>query len=60
MSERWVIHALLVCQDCGWEPEKHATAQAAASSHASRKGHKVTGEVAYAVECGDRTRTEDT
>lgn len=52
MSYKWVIHAMAHCTKCGWSESDYKTAQKKASDHASRTGHKVKAEVAYAIEYG--------
>lgn len=50
---RWPTHALFDCQDCKKSWEDFTTAQAQASAHARRTGHRVYGEVGYAVRYND-------
>ena len=47
--DRWRIHALLRCVDCGKEWGMYATAQANALRHARKAEHTVRGEAGCAV-----------
>lgn len=46
------IHAIATCTECGQEWQDYNTALARAARHARETGHRVTGEVAYAMEWG--------
>jgi hypothetical protein len=40
-----LVHGLATCLDCGWHTEMYKNAQANASRHAAKYGHKVVGEL---------------
>lgn len=48
-STKWVIHAILSCQDCKGYWDNYKTAQTQARLHAQKTGHVVRGEVGYGI-----------
>ena len=54
MAKQWVIGAILSCQTCGKEWQDYRTARQSARKHAEGTGHRVTGEITYAVEYAAR------
>jgi len=44
-----VIHAIMRCQDCGWETYSYKNAQAIAKIHAKKYKHRVEGELGISL-----------
>lgn len=47
--EKWLVHAVMSCEECGWEEGNFLEAQETARAHAKKYGHKVAGELGYAL-----------
>lgn len=43
-TERWTIHCIAWCTECGKEWQHHETARKQAYNHARATGHRVAGE----------------
>ncbi len=43
-----VVHAIVRCDDCGWETGSYKNAQAISKLHAQRYKHHVSGELGIA------------
>ena len=48
--KKWKVHTIIACVDCGKEFDNYLTATKDASKHHRKTGHKITGEIGYAVE----------
>ena len=48
--EYGVVHGLAECLDCGWKTDSYKNAQAIASIHAKKHGHRVIGELGIRFE----------
>jgi len=44
---KYLIHAIVICFDCGWREEDYLIAQKEARKHAKKTGHTVSLETAY-------------
>lgn len=51
--DKWLVHAIMDCLDCDWYCDEFLTAQSEASKHAKDTGHKIHGELGYAVRYND-------
>ena len=49
-----VIHAIVKCEDCGWETTSYKNALAIAKIHARKHGHRVCGELGIAFSYNGR------
>jgi hypothetical protein len=49
-----VVHALVKCEDCGWETNSYKNAQATAKIHAKKYKHKVSGELGISFDYDGR------
>lgn len=48
LCSRWRVHAIFDCCDCDWSSQSQS-GQDAAARHHRKTGHRVNGEVGYAV-----------
>lgn len=53
--KKWLVHAVFECA-CGWSCQDYLTAQRKAAEHAKKPGHKVSGDLGYAVTYEGRPR----
>lgn len=49
-KDKWLVHGIMYCQKCDWKEEDYLTALKKARKHVEKTGHKVTGDLGYAVE----------
>jgi len=53
-----VVHGIAECEDCEWRTESYKNAQAIASIHAKKHGHRVTGELGITFSYNGREEVE--
>lgn len=46
-QDKWLVHAIAWCEDCEWSSGAQNTSTAAAQRHATKTGHRVSGEQGY-------------
>jgi len=46
---KYLVHTVLICQDCKWESQDYLKAQKLAREHVRKTGHTVSGDLGYCV-----------
>lgn len=52
--QKGLVHGIIQCAECGWSCTNYLTVQRKAAFHVRSTGHRVTGELGYAVTYEER------